>query len=68
MESQGSLKTMEEGGRRIGEGGVGTEARCERKRERQWSHVRNDMFLNKGDEIRVRSWREEQLERNEGDG
>ena len=34
MESQGSLKTMEEGGRRIGEGGVRTEARCERKRER----------------------------------
>ena len=34
MESQGSLKTMEEGGRRIGEGGVRTDARCERKRER----------------------------------
>lgn len=40
----------------------------EKDRERQWSHVRNDMFLNKGDEIGVRSWREEQLERNEGDG
>lgn len=25
---------MEEGGRRIGEGGLRTEARCERKRER----------------------------------
>ena len=33
MLSQGSLKTMEEGGR-IGEGGLRTEARCERKRER----------------------------------
>ena len=32
MVSQGSLKTMEEGGRRIGEGGVRTEARCENSR------------------------------------
>lgn len=40
----------------------------EKDTERQWSHVRNEVFLNKGDEIGVRSWREEQLERNEGDG
>lgn len=35
---------------------------------RQWSHVGNEIFVNKGDEIGVRSWREERLERNEGDG
>lgn len=33
----------------------------EKDTERRWSHVRNDIFLNKGDEIGVRSWREEQL-------